>query len=89
MHFPVPHIPLACVPLVSCNRRVSFGFAAFCRQLSDGGQEFHGLHSFTILLKERELVVAAHSLEEKYKWTEVGRRCGALTPEFNRSLFLA
>lgn len=31
------------------------------------------MYTFTIILKDKNIVVAAHSLEEKYKWMEVCR----------------
>lgn len=49
-----------------------FGCFLSC-QLDDGGAELHGMYTFTIILKDKNIVVAAHSLEEKYKWMEVCR----------------
>ena len=40
-------------------------------QLDNDGPEMHGLYAFAIITEERELLLAANSEEEKYKWMEV------------------
>lgn len=38
--------------------------------LDNDGPEMHGLYAFAIITEERELLLAANSEEEKYKWME-------------------
>lgn len=43
----------------------------FFSQLDNDGPEMHGLYSFAVITDDRELLLAASSEEEKYKWMEV------------------
>ena len=39
--------------------------------MDNDGPEMHGLYSFAVITDDRELLLAASSEEEKYKWMEV------------------
>ena len=40
-------------------------------QLNNDGPQLHGLYSFAVITEEEEMLLAANSEEEKYKWMEV------------------
>jgi len=40
-------------------------------QLDNDGPQLHGLYSFAVITEEEEMLLAANSEEEKYKWMEV------------------
>ena len=40
-------------------------------QLDNDGPQLHALYSFAVITDEEEILLAANSEEEKYKWMEV------------------
>ena len=39
--------------------------------LDNDGPQLHGLYSFAVITEEEEMLLAANSEEENYKWMEV------------------
>ena len=58
--------------LFHCPPELWFHLWELCfLQLDNDGPQLHGLYSFAVITDEEEMLLAANSEEEKYKWMEV------------------